>query len=122
MFLSPDWMELLGASLPPADPSASIRIGQVVTGAPGGDVRYQVVIEHGKATIESDHVEAADLTLHLPYAVAVAIATGAQTPQDALQSGALSVGGDLRRLADAAAAMAALGPAMASVRSQTTYP
>lgn len=122
MFLSPDWLRLLEDALPAPAADVSVRVEQRVTGAPGGEVRYHVVIDDGRARVEADPGTPADLVLCLPYPVAVELATGRTTPQDALQRGALTVTGDLRRLSAVTAAMASLATAMAAVREATTYP
>jgi hypothetical protein len=113
-FLSPEWLDMLGAALPDPDPSISLRIEQLVTGTPTGDVRYQIVLDGGKSWVDGVASEPADITLRLPYDVAVQMTTGALSPEDALQSGALRVGGDVRRLASVRV--------FADVRDRTTYP
>jgi hypothetical protein len=119
VFLSAEWMELLAAALPASDPSVSVRIAQVVTGAPAGDVRYCVVIDAGRARVET--CVAGDVTLSMPYEVAVGLATGRLRPQDVLQSGDVRVSGDLSLLQTVTSVLGDLGPALAEVRDHTTY-
>jgi hypothetical protein len=117
-FLSPEWLDRLGASLPPVDPTLAVRIRQVVTDL----VTYDVVFAGGAGTIETDSRAAPDLTLELSYPVAAALSAGRASAHDALQAGEIKIAGDLRLLPTLGPALAALGPALAAVRDATTYP
>ena len=52
-YLTQEWMDTAKqlASEFPETPGASVRMQQVVTGAPDGDIKYYTVIENGK-TVE----------------------------------------------------------------------
>ena len=86
----------------------------VPLGDPAGEVRYQIVLDGGKARVEVGATEPPDISLRLPYDVAVRMTTGALSPQDALQTGALRVSGDVRRLGAVRV--------FVDVRDRTTYP
>jgi hypothetical protein len=78
--LSPDWVERLraaGADLPERA-GASARLQHVVSGAPGGEVAYTLVVEDGRVTAASigRDDDAADCTLLITHKDAVAIAKG----------------------------------------------
>ncbi|MHB8464660.1 MAG: SCP2 sterol-binding domain-containing protein [Acidimicrobiales bacterium] len=117
VFLSPEWMDLLGAALPDPDPALSVRIEQVISGGPDGEIRYQVVLDGGRAHVERSPAARGDLVLRMSYEVAVAIAMGELSPHDAIQQGGVRVGGDLRRLPT----LGALGLVSRALRDQTTY-
>jgi putative sterol carrier protein len=118
-FLSPAWLDLLGASLPATDPALQLRLRQIVT----GHASYDVVIAGGAARIEptTHESEKADLVLTVSFDVAVALASGRTNAHDALQAGEIKIAGDLRLLPTLAPALAALAPALADVRHATTY-
>src|SRR5690348_2130771 len=109
-FLSAEWIELLQRTVAAVEVETPVRIEQIVTGGPEGEVRYAVSVGKPGGT-------APDLTIELPYAVAVDLARGDVPPQDALSGGTIRVRGDVRRLPDAAA----FADALASVRDQTTF-
>lgn len=100
-FLSQEWLDLqlaLAGDLPER-PGATARLQMVVTGAPGGDVRYVQVLEDGRlvaCALGSD--DTADVTLTQPYADAVAIATGELDASAAFMQGRVKVVGDMGRL------------------------
>ena len=110
-FLSAEWVALLRRTVAAVDAASPVRIEQVVTGGPDGEVRYDV-------TVGSPADGPPDVIVELPYDVAVALARGVVAPQDALSAGTIRVRGDLRRLPDATAFTEALG----AVRDQTTFP
>ena len=127
-FLSPAWFgavqEALARSQDVADATrrSSLRLLQVVTGGPDGDVAYLVTVDAGAATITPGPPDvAADVTLAAAWDTAVAIATGALAPHDAFTTGRLVVRGDLDVLRAQAPALAALDAAFDEVRSATTY-
>jgi hypothetical protein len=115
-FLSAAWLELLERSFGTIDPSIRLSIEQVVSDAPEGDVRYRITFEGGSARIDGGG--GADIELHTPYPVAVALATGEMTANDALRTGLIKVAGDVSQLQ----AAALLAGALADVRAETTYP
>ena len=127
-FLSPAWFaavqEALRASpdVAAATSGSSLRLLQVVTGGPEGDVAYLLTVEAGAATITPGPPDtAADVTLAAAWDTAVAIATGALAPHDAFTTGRLVVRGDLDVLRAQAPALSGLDSAFHDVRSATTY-
>ena len=127
-FLSPAWFaavqEALRTSTEVADATgrSSLRLLQVVTGGPDGDVAYLVTVEAGSATITPGPPDmAADVALAAAWDTAVAIATGALAPHDAFTTGRLVVRGDIEVLRAQAPALAGLDTAFDEVRSETTY-
>ena len=96
-------------------------LGQVVTGAPQGEVRYQLRITGGQITIDDKPPDGTDATFTEDYATAVALFRGELSPQDALMAGRIKVAGNMAAIMANQTALAALGPLFADVRSATTY-
>lgn len=127
-FLSPAWFvavqEALDASpdVTEAVRGASLRLLQIVTGGPEGDVAYLVSVGAGAICVTPGPPDvAADVTLAAAWDTAVAIATGALAPHDAFTTGRLVVRGDTEVLRSQAPALAGLDAAFDEVRSVTTY-
>jgi hypothetical protein len=131
-FLSRDWLAAVDQALAASPEVAaavretSLRLRQVVTGGPDGDVTYLVVVEGGRArVVPGEAAEApgppADVTFTSGWATAVAIATGRLAVLDAFTAGELVVRGDIDLLRTQAPALADLDAAFAQVRAATTY-
>ena len=127
-FLSPEWLVALDAALGAspavraATSSTTLRLLQVVTGGPDGDLAYVVAVDHGTVEVRSaTTAEPADVTLATTWDTAVAIATGALAAHDAFTTGRLVVRGDVDLLRTQALALAGLDGSFAAVRSSTTY-
>jgi len=105
----------------PADPRLSFSLEQIVTGAPGGDVRYWVTIEEGAIKVGTTP-RPSDATIRLDFRTAVDLATGKSTAGDAFQAGLVKFSGDLSRMEAATAAFAGLGQILARRRDETTFP
>jgi hypothetical protein len=100
-YLSEGWLdlqrELLGGL--PERPGATARVQQVVSGAPGGEVRYALQIVDGRlaaATLGED--PEAEVTLTQPYADAVQIARGELDANVAFMQGRVKVVGDMGKV------------------------
>lgn len=127
-FLSPAWFvavqEALSTSkaVAVATSGASLRLLQVVTGGPDGDVAYLLIVEDGSVRITPGPPDVtAQVTLAATWDTAVAIATGALAPHDAFTTGRLLVRGDIEVLRAQAPALADLDSAFDQVRSGTAY-
>ena len=116
-------MRDIEAAAPPVDPDLTFTLREVVLGAPDGDVNVLVRVAAGQLSmlLASDGGPS-DVTVRLPYGVAVALARGITTVHDAILEGAIKVRGDLERLQQATAALAAVAEAMGAVRARTSYP
>ena len=100
-FLSQEWMErakALAADLPET-PGATVRLQQVVTGGPDGEVKYYRVIENGK-TLEQTLGEDpdADVTLTNSYEDAVKVMKGELDANAAFMQGRVKVTGNMAKL------------------------
>ncbi len=101
-YLTQEWMDTakqLAADFPET-PGASVRMQQVVTGAPdGGDIKYYTVIENGK-TVEQTLGEdpQAEVTLTNTYEDAVKIMKGELDANAAFMQGKVKVTGNMAKM------------------------
>ena len=100
-FLSQEWMERakeLAADFPET-PGATVRLQQVVTGGPDGDVKYYRVIDNGK-TLEQTLGEDpdAEVTLTNSYEDAVKIMKGELDANAAFMQGRVKVTGNMAKI------------------------
>jgi putative sterol carrier protein len=100
-YLSQEWMDTAKALAQdfPETPGASVRMQQVVTGGPDGDVTYHTVIENGK-TIEQALGEDpnAEVTLTNSYDDAVKIMKGELDANAAFMQGKVKVTGNMAKM------------------------
>jgi putative sterol carrier protein len=100
-YLSQEWMDTAKALAQdfPETPGASVRMQQVVTGGPDGDVTYYTVIENGK-TIEQSLGEDpnAEVTLTNSYDDAVKIMKGELDANAAFMQGKVKVTGNMAKM------------------------
>ncbi len=101
-FLSDGWLALgvsEGAGLPTVA-GASLRLLQVVTGTPRGDVRYLTVIDEGRTVEQRAGDGDADVIITTTYDDAVAIHRGELDINAAFMQGRVKVAGDMAKLLD----------------------
>jgi putative sterol carrier protein len=100
-YLSQEWMDTAKqlAQDFPETPGASVRMQQVVTGGPEGDVKYYTVIENGK-TVEQTLGEdpQAEVTLTNSYEDAVKIMKGELDANAAFMQGRVKVTGNMAKI------------------------
>lgn len=100
-YLSQEWMERAKelAQDFPETPGATVRMQQVITGAPEGEVKYFTVIENGK-TLEQNVGEDAspDVTLTNSYDDAVKIMKGDLDANAAFMQGRVKVTGNMAKI------------------------
>ena len=101
-YLTQEWMDTakqLAADFPET-PGASVRMQQVVTGAPdGGDIKYYTVIENGKTTEQSLGEDPnAEVTLTNTYEDAVKIMKGELDANAAFMQGKVKVTGNMAKM------------------------
>jgi putative sterol carrier protein len=89
------------------DPSVSLVVQQQVDD--GGTRRWHVVIGEGRVDVAAGEHPAPDVTFVQDVATAAAIEAGELSAQQAFVDGRLRVRGAVGRLADATAALSALG-------------
>lgn len=125
-FLSADWIDALAAAarkaaLPDAAAEVALTVEQVVRDGPGGEARYHLRLEGGRARVLPGAADEPDLRLFTDYDIAAQLQRGEITAQDALAAGRLKVQGRYQRLRQASDALAALEDVFAAVREATTY-
>ncbi len=146
-YLSPEWLARLpggvpegviegsvedrpGGDDPPGGSTAGrperagrgpVTLRHVVRGAPGGEAAYDLRVAGGTAAAQRVGEGPADVTFTSDYGTAAAIASGSLSTQEALTAGRLKMRGDLRALAEVAAAAGAdaLPPGL---REETEFP
>jgi hypothetical protein len=126
-FLSDAWIEELDRAGAAVDTALDLRLDQVVTGVPGGDLRYRLTIDHGRLRVHRpscapDVDTDADVTLTTSFDTAVELATGRRNASDAFAAGLVHFRGDLTLLQAATATLGSLAEALVAVRRRTTFP
>lgn len=124
LFLSAEWFQRLREVLGPPRPgqgAPDVVLRQVVTGAPGGDVSYQIEIRAGQASLVPGTTGDADMTFTSEYPTAVAIARGRLSTQSALLEGRIRVSGNPVALSAHQADFGHLDPVPAALRAETTF-
>jgi putative sterol carrier protein len=121
-FLSDDWFDLVGPSLPQvADTPAELTIQQVVTSEGGAEVRYYIDVQGDRIAVHRGQAPSPDATITEDYGTAVAIARGELSAQEALLAGRIRIAGDVGALLRHRETLATLDPIPASVRKATTF-
>ena len=126
-YLSLDWLDALGEEVDRSDAlreaaaGRQIRVTQVVTDGPEGDVTYHLEVDDGKVRFGPGAADDEQVRFVQDWATAVAVATGALNAQEAFISGRIKLIGDQQRLLDAVPVFAALDTVFSSVRERTDY-
>lgn len=126
-YLSAAWFRELAREVAESDELAklagehTIRVTEVVTGGPEGDVTFHLVVGDGAAAFGLGPAEPDDVRMEQSWATAVDVATGALNAQQAFITGEIRLVGDPTRLADAQPVFAALDAVFAAVRQHTRY-
>ncbi len=120
-FGSADWFAAAQAALNDLDTGDTELVLEQQILADGNDLRYQLIIKAGKATIHavnemSDPPAAkADVSLVQPASVAVKIRSGQLGALAAIQSGQIEINGDVTKLLAAADTVAAVDQALSNL-------
>ena len=125
-FLSAEWIEALdaaarAATMPAGATAVSIEVEQVVRDAPGGEIRYHLRLEDGRARVHRGPSASPHLRLIADYEVAARMQRGELNAQEALAAGRLRVQGQFAHLLRADEALRSLEDVFAAVRAVTTY-
>jgi hypothetical protein len=120
-FLSDGWVDALLAGLNDSEDARGVELTlqQIVTGAPGGDVRYWTRFAAGSVEGGAgDAPDQPDVTISQEYETAVALSRGEINPQGAFMQGKLKITGNMGKLLQQQAAIQALGPAMSQIETE----
>jgi hypothetical protein len=132
-FLSVEWVEafndaLADVTITGPGPGAGLAVrdgrfsmGQVVTGAPDGDIETTLRVIEGKVTMTAGASQDAAVTIRLTWADAVSMAAGELAPAEAITAGRVRVRGDLSVLAEAQAVLSEVQPHLEKLREVTKY-
>jgi SCP-2 sterol transfer family len=110
------------ASLHSATAGIRLTVEHVVTGGPGGTIRWHVTIDDGKVGLADGPAVDPDLRFTTDYATAAQVAAGELGAQRAFVEGRLRVGGDLGVLIRHQKALSTIDDALAGVRARTQRP
>jgi putative sterol carrier protein len=100
-YLSQEWLDETRklAEGQPERPGASARMQYVVTGGPGGDIKYYWVLEDGKLQESALGEDAnADFTMTLTYEDSVKVQNGELDANAAFMQGRMKVAGNMAKL------------------------
>jgi hypothetical protein len=101
-FLSDEWFDAMAAAVATVEVpnGVSLRLGQVVTGAPEGDVSYSLDCRDGRCSLDRGTVEGADVVFRSDVTIAAELAGGDSpvAPGHAVLRGDVQVSGDVTRL------------------------
>jgi hypothetical protein len=126
-YLSLDWLDALGEEVDRSDAlqeaavGRRIRVTQVVTDGPEGDVTYHLEVDDGKVRFGPGAADDEQVRFVQDWPTAVAVATGELNAQEAFISGRIKLVGDQQRLLDAVPVFAALDTVFSTVRERTDY-
>jgi putative sterol carrier protein len=110
------------ASLRAATAGVRLTVEHVVTGGPGGPIRWHIIIDDGKVGLAEGPAREPDLRFTTDYATAAKIAAGELGAQRAFVEGRLRVGGDLGALIRHQKVLSTIDDALAGVRARTQRP
>jgi putative sterol carrier protein len=100
-FLSDEWLSEVESKLnahegfQQAATGKTVKLQQVVSGAPQGDTKYGFVIEGGKVSMVPGDIEGADATINQDYETAAGLSKGELNGQTAFMSGKLKISGNM---------------------------
>ncbi len=121
-FLSEEWFdELPAATYEGDDPDLVVEVA--VSGAPEGDVRYQVVVRGERAGVVRQECEfrPAQVEMRSDYATMAGLASGQLSPLDALSAGQARISGDVGALSSRQSTFLGLDMVPATTRANTTF-
>lgn len=121
-FLSQEWFDELPAAGDERD-EPDLIVEVAVSGAPDGDVRYQVMVHGERAMVVSKEAafRPAQVQMKSDYATMAGIACGKLSTLDVLSAGQARVSGDIGALFAHQAGFSGLDLVPATTRAATTY-
>lgn len=125
-FLSLEWfdqLEVAGYVALEGAPAGQLVVEVLVADAPGGAVRYQVVLDdgHGLVLGPTQAERAAQVRLDSDYATLAGLASGSMSALEALSTGGARLSGDIAALNGAGRRLGALDLVPAALRASTSF-
>lgn len=126
-YLSPAWFDEVNEAartdlqLHPDSAGGRVTVQQIVTGGPGGEVRYWVRVDDGRLDIGTGAAEEPDATVTQSYETAAAVTRGELDVEAAILAGRIRLSGDVGVLVRHQAALRGVAGAFGAVRARTTY-
>jgi putative sterol carrier protein len=103
-YLTEDWAQEMTNALNSSDEfqnaasNQTVKLQQVVTDAPDGEVKYFFTLEGGKVQVGIGEIPDAEATLTQSYETAVAITKQELNAQNAFMQGKLKISGNMMKL------------------------
>jgi hypothetical protein len=123
-FLSDAWFdELSGGQVPTGSRASDLVVEVIASGAPEGEVRYQLVMELDGARLVSrrEDFRHPQVELRAGYATLAGIAAGELSAIDALSAGLARVSGNIAALSVNQSGIGGLDLLPPAVRATTTF-
>ena len=126
-YLSLAWIRELSAAVEASERLAELaadhrlRVTQIVTDTPEGDVAYHLSVADGTASFGAGPAEDEDVRMQQDWDTAVAVATGHLNAQEAFVTGRILLTGDRELLMASLDVFAALDSVFNEVRARTDY-
>lgn len=121
-FLSDEWFAAMGSAVATveAPEGVALRLGQVVTDTPEGDVAYVIDCGEGRCALTRGSTDGADVLFRSSFTVAQRLADGGvnEAAGHAVLRGDVEISGDVTRLLAAGDLAVRLAQAMATAELQ----
>lgn len=121
-YLSDEWMKECQTRLnshegfQSAAKGQSAKLQQVVTDAPGGEIRYWFSLDAGKVGLGGGDIEGADATLTQSYETSCGLSKNELTGQAAFMQGKLKIAGNLMKIMQLQGVFTAMPTAVADLK------
>jgi hypothetical protein len=126
-YLTPEWLDAAqhalerSTALTDATTQVQLKVQQVVTGGPDGDVTFHVAVDRGNVRMIGGEAGDATVTFIQSWDTARSVARGEQSAQGAFMNGQIRVRGDLPKLVEYGDVFGGVDDVLAALRADTTY-
>lgn len=121
-YLSAEWLRRAGELVAASESLRSVAgevelvVEYAVSGAPGGDVTYQLALGGGSASLSPGSPREPTVRMSTDYATASSVAAGRLSAQLAFMEGRVRLGGDVAALLAASGALGHVDDVLAPLR------